>query len=191
MVELAVNDRLRARRRSVLFGIAAAAGACALVTGWGSAFDQVLKDTRDGLRSHPASGEVHIVEIDARSLSKIDRWPWPRSVHAAAVDRLHEAKARSIAFDVDFSAVSDPKEDAAFAEALKRAGGNVILPTLRQHAGSGSSQYIDTAPAKPFAENAFLAAVNVVPDKDGYVRRMLLGVETLGTPRPSLSSMIA
>jgi CHASE2 domain-containing sensor protein len=67
----------------------------------------------------------------------------------------------------------------------------VILPTLRQHAGSGSSEIIDTVPAKPFRDNAFLAAVNVVPDSDGYVRRMLLGVETKGIPRPSLASMLA
>ena len=186
-----LQGRLRSRRRSLLFGIAAGAGAFALGTGWGGAFDQFLKDARDGIRSHPASGEVHIVEIDARSLSKIDRWPWPRSVHAAAVDRLHQAGARSIAFDVDFAATSRPEEDAALTEALKRAGRSVILPTLRQQAGSGRSEYIDTAPLKSFSDNAFLAAVNVVPDRDGYVRRMLLGVETLGTPRPSLSSMIA
>ena len=183
--------RLAAGPRIVVFWAAALMGLLCLVTGGADGLDHALRDLRDEIRSRPASGEVHIVEIDARSLAEIDRWPWPRSVHAAAVDRLHAAGARSIAFDVDFSATSDPDEDRALADALKRAGKSVILPTLRQQAGAGSSTYIDSVPARPFADNAFLAAVNVIPDADGYVRRMLLGVETKGVPRPSLASMLA
>lgn len=172
-------------------GVGALLGLSLLLTGTGAALDQFFSDLRAGLRSGPASGEVQIVEIDARSLSEIDRWPWPRSVHAAAIDRLASGGARAIAFDVDFSARSNPAEDEALAASLKRAGRSVILATFRQYAGAGSSGYIDALPAKPFADNAFLAAVNVVPDADGHVRRMLLGVETAGTPRPSLSSMVA
>jgi diguanylate cyclase len=183
--------KLVARRRAVVFATAAAVGLGALASGAGNGLDHRLRELRDALRSHPASGEVHVVEIDARSLKQIDRWPWPRSVHAAAIDRLYAAGARSIAFDVDFSATSTPGEDRALADALKRAGRSVILPTLRQQAGAGSSDYVDSVPAKPFADNAFLAAVNVVPDGDGVVRRMLLGVETMGVPRPSLASMVA
>jgi hypothetical protein len=67
----------------------------------------------------------------------------------------------------------------------------VILPTLRQPAGAGSSEEIETVPIKPLADNAFLAAVNVRPDRDGYIRSMPLGVETKGIPRPSLASMLA
>jgi EAL domain-containing protein (putative c-di-GMP-specific phosphodiesterase class I)/CHASE2 domain-containing sensor protein len=189
--DLSLTTRLLARRRALVFGVAASLGLLTLATGAAAGFDDFLRMMRDSIRSHPASGEVHVVEIDARSLAKIDRWPWPRSVHAAAIDRLHRAGARSIAFDVDFSATSGPKEDQALAAALVRANRSVILPTLRQHAGSGSSEIIDTVPAKPFRDNAFLASVNVVPDSDGYVRRMLLGVETKGIPRPSLASMVA
>jgi EAL domain-containing protein (putative c-di-GMP-specific phosphodiesterase class I)/CHASE2 domain-containing sensor protein len=189
--DLGLAARLLARQRALVFGAAALLGLLTLATGAAGLFDDFLRKTRDSIRSHPASGEVHVVEIDARSLAKIDRWPWPRSVHAAAIDRLHRAGARSIAFDVDFSATSEPAEDKALASALMRAERSVILPTLRQHAGSGSSEIVDMVPAKPFAENAFLASVNVVPDADGYVRRMLLGVETKGVPRPSLASMLA
>ena len=162
-----------------------------LAAGAGEGLDRTLRNLRDSIRSQPATGQVHIVEIDARSLAKINRWPWPRSIHAAVVDRLHEAGVRSIAFDVDFSARSNPREDALLAAALKRAGNSVTLPTFRQYAGSGSSDYIDSAPIKELAEHGFLAAVNVVPDSDGYIRRMPLGLETLGIPRPSLASMIA
>lgn len=98
---------------------------------------------------------------------------------------------RSIAFDVDFSSASDPGEDAKLEAALKRAGGTVILPTFRQAAGSGSSEFSESIPIKALADNAFLAAVNVVPDRDGYVRQMPLGVATFGIARPSIPSMIA
>jgi EAL domain-containing protein (putative c-di-GMP-specific phosphodiesterase class I)/CHASE2 domain-containing sensor protein len=188
---LSLRARVLERRRSLLFGAAALLGLATLGSGVGTGADRLLRQGRDAIRSHPATGEVHVVEIDGRSLAALDRWPWPRGIHAAAIDRLQQAGVRSIAFDVDLSATSDPAEDAKLAAALQRAGRSVILPTLRQQAGAGSSDYIDTIPAKPFADNAFLAAVNVVPDGDGYVRRMLLGIETKGTPRPSLASMVA
>jgi hypothetical protein len=103
----------------------------------------------------------------------------------------NRAGARTIAFDVDFSSASNPAEDAKLAAALKRAGGGVVLPTFRQYAGSGSSEFTENVPIKSLAENAFLGAVNVSPDEDGAIRNMLLGVETSGLPRPSLPSLLA
>ncbi len=109
----------------------------------------------------------------------------PRSIVSS------RAGARVIAFDVDFSSVSDPVEDATLATSLKRAGGSVVLPSFRQSAGSGSSEFVENAPIKILSDNAFLGSVNVTADSDGYVRTMLLGVETLGTPRPSLPTLLA
>ncbi|MFC7497680.1 EAL domain-containing protein [Enterovirga sp. GCM10030262] len=186
-----IGPAFRRWRKRLIFWVPSLLGVLLLVSGSAAGFDQFLKNLRDEVRSHSASGDIHIVEIDARSLAALDRWPWPRSIHAATIDRLHQAGARSISFDVDFSATSDPAQDALLAAALGRAGGSVVLPTFRQQAGAGSSDYIDNVPAKPFEGKAFLAAVNVVPDADGYVRHMPLGVATAGTPRPSLASMVA
>jgi EAL domain-containing protein (putative c-di-GMP-specific phosphodiesterase class I)/CHASE2 domain-containing sensor protein len=180
-----------AKRRAITLTVAAALGFLVLMSGAGAPLDNLLRSMRDEVRSHAASGEVHIVEIDARSLKQIHRWPMPRGVHAAAIDRLRMAGVRSIAFDVDFSSASGPAEDAKLEAALARAGGSVILPTFRQSAGSGSSEYSENAPLKAFSDRAFLGAVNILPDADGYVRGMLLGVETLGTPRPSVPSLLA
>lgn len=179
------------RRRFFVFGIPAASGLLLLLLGGGSGFEQMLHDGRDTIRSRAANGEVRIVEIDARSLDTIGRWPLPRGVHAAAIDELHRAGARSIAFDVDFSAVSTPEEDAKLAAALDRADHSVILPTFSQLQGAGRASSIDKVPAKIFEDKAFLAGVNVRPDADGYVREMPLGVVTLGTPRPSLATLLA
>ncbi len=184
-------DALLERRRAITATLAALFGCLTVAIGAGEGLDQMLREGRDALRAHAASGEVQIVEIDARSLNALGRWPVPRRHHGKLIDRLHAAGARAIAFDVDFSASSTAVEDAALAAALERADGSVILPTFRQQAGSSSSDSVDNIPAIPFRDNAFLAGVNVIPDGDGYVRRVPLGVETLGVTRPSLPSIVA
>lgn len=143
------------------------------------------------LHQRPASGNLHIVEIDARSIAAIDRWPWPRSNYAQAIDQLRRAHVASIAFDVDFSSRSTPAEDAALAGALARAGGKVVLPTFRQAVGGGRRGRTDSLAIPQLRENSIAAAVNIRPDDDGYVRRAPLGAITDGTPRPSLSAIIA
>jgi EAL domain-containing protein (putative c-di-GMP-specific phosphodiesterase class I)/CHASE2 domain-containing sensor protein len=183
--------RLLALRRPLVLAAAAAAGLATLAAGGGGGLDAALRNVRDAIRAHPASGEIHVVEIDGKSIAEIDRWPLPRGVHAEAVDRLREAGARTIAFDVDFSNPSQPAEDAKLAAALERAGQIAILPTFRQLAGAESDRFIDTAPLPAFARHAFLAAANVMPDEDGHLRHMPYGLETLGTPRPSLAAMMA
>lgn len=150
-----------------------------------------LRTVRDSIRDKDASGALHIVEIDARSLQAIDRWPWPRSEHARLVDALKRAGTRTIAFDVDFSSNSTPEEDKLLAQALERAGGSVILPTLRQSGSTKSNQMIESLPIPVLREHSFLGAVSILPDGDGYVRSAPIGIVTSGTPRPSLSALLS
>lgn len=187
--DLSLLERLLQRRRAVILALASLAALCFLGSGQG--VDRLLRDARDNIRSHAASGEVAIVEIDPRSLTQIARWPWPRRHHAKLVDRLAASGARLIAFDIDFSSPSDSGDDALFSEALRAEGGGVILATFRQYGGAGSSQIVENVPITPFRNNAFLAAVNVQADNDGQVRTMLSGLVTDGAPRPSLAALVA
>lgn len=189
--DLRLLSRLLARRHAIAASLAALAGALMLVSGAGEGTDRKLRDGRDELRAHEASGEVHIVEIDSRSLRAIAHWPWERRYHARLIDRLREAGAGVIAFDVDFSSRSAPAEDAALAAALARAEGSVVLATLRQQGGVGSTETVENIPIPALRDNAFLAAVNVLPDDDGQVRTILSGLVTDGTPRPALAAMLA
>jgi EAL domain-containing protein (putative c-di-GMP-specific phosphodiesterase class I)/CHASE2 domain-containing sensor protein len=173
------------RWRTLALALAGLAGILLVATGAGDGFDQALKNRRAGWSERPASGEVHIVEIDARSIAAFKSWPWPRSIHAAAIDRLRESKAALIAFDVDFSSPSEPAQDAELAAALHRAGGSVILPTFRRVGGA------DAAPLPRLAAQSFLAAANVVTESNGELRSMPFAVEVFGSPRPSLASMVA
>jgi EAL domain-containing protein (putative c-di-GMP-specific phosphodiesterase class I)/CHASE2 domain-containing sensor protein len=180
--------RLLERWRPLAAAAAILIGLLTLWSGAGTGTDEWLRSARQGFRFHPASGQVVVIEIDRASIAALRRWPWPRGVYAEAVDRLRAAQVRSIAFDVDFSSPSDPAGDARFAAALARAGGTVVLPVFRQD--SGGRDY-EQAPIPPLAAHAFLAGANVLPDRDGRLRRVPYGLDMLGAPRPSLSAMVA
>ena len=147
--------------------------------------ERALMPARFAAKHRIASGNVLVVEMDADSIAKIKRWPWSRSNYAQVVDRLRQAGAASIVFDVDLSATADAEGDRAFADALARANGLVALPTFGQDAGSGDRRTIDTIPLPQFRKSVALASVSIRPDADGLVRNMPLGTITAGTPRPS------
>lgn len=68
---------------------------------------------------------VVIAAIDEKSLQELGRWPWDRKVLARLVDRLAEAGAAIIAFDVLLA--DKAADDPELAAAISRAS-NVILP---------------------------------------------------------------
>lgn len=129
-----------------------------------------LTEARAQVLDRSPTGEIAIVEIDAKSLAAINKWPWSRRYHADLVDRLHAAGASMIAFDVDFSARSDADGDTAFARALARAQ-PVILPIFQQHASDNPNDrlMIRNRPAPPFRQS-WVGGVNILPDRDGIVR---------------------
>jgi EAL domain-containing protein (putative c-di-GMP-specific phosphodiesterase class I)/CHASE2 domain-containing sensor protein len=166
--------------------VAVAAGAGMVRTA-----EQQLEVFTFALFQRSASGQVHVVEMDAASVAAIRRWPWSRAHHARVVRQLDAAGVRSISFDVDFSSASDAAGDAAFAEAIASAGAPVVLPTFFQQAGFREGRELDSLPIAPLREHAHLASVSVLPDADGFVRRMPLGTITAERARPSIAAFIA
>lgn len=152
-----------------------------------------LIDTRTGWISRAATGAITIVEIDARSISAVGQWPWPRGVHARLIEALDAASVSGIVFDVDFSARSTPAEDAKLEAALKAAGGSVVLPAFRQRSSDGGdpvSTHINR-PIASLAQHAWLGLVNVVPDDDGLIRRYTPGARLDGEFVPSIAALMA
>lgn len=175
-----------------------AAWLLALLAGIGLAFvgvgddvEQKLGNIRASLLEKPASGQVVIVEIDAKSLHALDNWPWPREHYAKAVEKLAHAGATQIAFDIDFSSRSTDPQDRIFADAIAKSDATIILPTLRQRASTLQSEFVESVPIEILRKNAFLASVNVHPDSRGQLNQYSYGTRTAGTARPSLASMIA
>ncbi len=182
---------MRRSSNALILAAAALVGMLAMLPGIGGPIKRALEPLRFAVQSHPSSKQVAIVEMDARSVAEIRRWPWPRRHYAAVVDRLRTAGAATIVFDVDLSSASDPVDDRAFAAALRRAGGRVALPTFGQQAGAGDRRNLDALPLDAFRAHAALASVSFAPDVDGLVRALPLATVTAGTPRPSLSAYIA
>ncbi len=155
--------------------------------------DRWLGDLRYLSGKRAASGDIVVADIDSKSLHDIGTWPWPRHIHAELIDKLNDLGAAQIAFDVDFSAASNPADDTALADALKRAGGSVILASFAQ-APTGQIGDLDltyNVPIPAFLANAWTASVNVLPDPDGHVRSLRYGGVIAGEATQSLSAMLS
>src|SRR3954471_18998283 len=76
----------------------------------------------------PAPGLL-VVAIDDKTFEDLRlQWPFPRSRHAQAIDRLSRDGASAIVYDVQFSERTTPREDNALIAAVGRAR-NVLLAT--------------------------------------------------------------
>ncbi len=114
-----------------------------------------------------------VVAIDDASLARLGRWPWPRSVHADLIERLHAAGARSIAMAIMFAEPDpDPAGDMALAQAMQRQGA-VLLPLVPVLGAGGTVTEGLPTPALR-AGAAALGHVDLEIDLDGQVRRVFL-----------------
>ena len=120
--------RSRRRLRFLMFAVTAAVltstvlGAYAADVLRDSELDTV--DTRFSIRGEQdAPEDVVVIAIDDVTFGELAvRWPFPRTLHARAIDRLRAAEAKVIAYDVPFTEPSeDPEEDNALIEAVGRA----------------------------------------------------------------------
>ncbi|TBW41331.1 EAL domain-containing protein [Siculibacillus lacustris] len=155
-----------------------------------ASFDRALADRRSSVALHEVVGDVVLVDIDARSLSSIGVWPWPRRLHGALVEAAARLGARRIAFDVDFSSrAADPADDAAFAAALAATPVETLLAAFTQPASAGTGDLQASLPIAALLDHAWPVAVNAPTDPDGAVRRfpytMRIGAETV-TSLPAL-----
>ena len=64
-------------------------------------------------------------ELEAHHRSA--RSPLPRRYDAELIDQLRRAGARTIAIDLEFAQQTDPQDDNALVEAIRRAHGKVVL----------------------------------------------------------------
>lgn len=164
--------RTFARTVSLILFVVAVVAATAL--GWFTPLDQQLRSWRFQTTSRAVSGDMVFVEIDAASLKSLGLWPWPRTVHAALLQRLVDLGALDVVFDIDFSAASTPKADAAFAAALERAGGYAYLAAFQQSLSSGAVVLNQPLPA--FAAQAASVLVNVDGDGTGLLQSVPAGL---------------
>jgi len=73
--------------------------------------------------------DVRVVDIDDASLERLGQWPWPRNLVAEFVDRLGEAGAAVVVFDVVF-AEPDRTSPSRIVPLWRRSAGDVDLDAL-------------------------------------------------------------
>lgn len=87
------------------------------------AYDRMLR-----LQSTNYSGDVVIVAMDEKSLQEYGPLPWPRDIHAKAIQQLTKADVRAIGYDVLFNKEKD-EGDAVLTKAVAE-NGRVVFPVV-------------------------------------------------------------
>jgi adenylate cyclase len=89
-------------------------------------------DLYQHLHPRPASADpaATVVDIDETSLKRIGQWPWPRSVLARLADKLREAGAGVVAFDVLLSEPDRTSPQALLQMLTERGAGEAAATAL-------------------------------------------------------------
>ncbi|MDQ3139444.1 MAG: EAL domain-containing protein [Pseudomonadota bacterium] len=158
--------------------------------GFGTPIENLMRDVRNKLHPDAPSGDVVVVAIDDKSIKKLDQWPWARAHHATIIERLNQAGASRIFFDVDFSSSSLQGDDRAFEQALRRSQAPVTLATFFVEDPKVEEPAI-LKPKAAFRQHAKLATINFPYNFRGEVRRLPYALDLGGQIYPSFASDIA
>ena len=159
--------------------------------GWGrdrTPFEMLEGETLDwrfGLRGPLApGGDVVILAIDERSIEALGGWPLPRRVLAEAVERLSQAGAKVIAFDLLLLELEPPTiggapgfGDQRLIAAIRNAPETVLPFAMIFQDG------VDAAPARP---DLIRSALRVRRGSDGALAILPHPVAFAAPPAPLL-----
>ena len=131
-------------------------------------------------RGAQPTDELLVVAVDDVTFSDLKRqWPFPRSLHADAIDELRNAGAGTIVYDVQFTEQTTEREDLALYDAVDRAG-NVVLATSETD-GEGNTNVLG-GDENLAAAGAEAAASNLPTGPGGVFERFpprAVGIDTL------------
>jgi HD-GYP domain-containing protein (c-di-GMP phosphodiesterase class II) len=165
---------LHARRPSalafvVVLLVALGAGAAITFGGLFSGAERATVAARFELRRSHVPKDVVVVGVDDITFNDLRRqWPFPRSLHARVIDRLHAAGARAIAYDVQFTEPTKPREDLALYDSIGRAGGAVLATA--ESDGHGHTNVLG-GDANLREVHARAAVTNLTHDANGSITR--------------------
>lgn len=144
--------------------------------------DNLLYDLLSSGYAAPVDDRIVVVQIDDDALARIGPWPWPRAVHADAIDAMQASGAKAILYDVLFM---EPSAQDARLGAAMRGGAGVFLPLLVASPGLNGAQIDVHSPVAPVARAAQgLGTATVRIDDDGQVRRIDLITRAPGRAIP-------
>lgn len=160
------------------------------VVGLLDGLEHSLMDLRFLSHDRTATSDSVLIAIDSQSIRDLEKWPWPRRLHADLIRQLTAAGAARIFLDVDLSSTTTEFDDLVLASAIEEARGKVVLPVFKQRTKPKSSALFYTEPLAAFAENAQIASVNIQPEPDSLVRRYNRVEPWKGTLLPALATQL-
>ena len=153
----------------------------AYVTGLFDRAERATVDARFAVRGElQTPTDVVVVAIDDVTFNELGvQWPFPRSLHAKVIDAVVADGAEAVAYDVQFTEETSPREDTALIEAVERARGKVVLAATEvdeqgRTAVFGGDDVLRAIGARP--GNALLPS-----DSGGVIRRIPHTIENLET----------
>lgn len=154
---------------------------------------------RNLLSPPPAPGNVLIVAIDEKSLSKYGRWPWNRKLQAELIEKVFNGNPKAVAVDIFYPENESPESDSALADVFGKYKDRLVV-ALGFEVTEGKTfngeiqdvlyeniipkienlrflQYVDQIeafrvllPPEPIAGSATFGHVYSLPDRDGKLR---------------------
>lgn len=141
--------------------------------------------------------EGHYSDEEAHSSKALEgmrkSYPWSRQVWAELIDRLAQAGAKVIVFDIIFASPSaDPAADAALSSAIERHPDLIVLgANLNLNDGVESIvSPTDTLKGARSDWGDLIGVVNFFPDGDGVIRRISYRFPLLSGQYDSLAKQV-
>ena len=158
--------------------LAIAVGVAGYATHLLRSFELGTVDTRFSIRGkQPRPEDIAVVGIDDTTFNQLDKqWPFPRHLHGLLIERLTEAGATAIAYDVQFTEPTVPREDNALVAAVERAH-NVVLSTTEVNERGESKIFGGEEVVRQIGARAANTTVQV--DPGGVLRRFPVAFDGL------------
>ncbi len=159
------------------------------VVGFGELLEDALRIGRNAVRSHDASGDIVIVQVDDASLRKVGSWPWPRSKQASLISELDGLGARQSVMAILYASPSAPAEDAALERALASSG--KVTLAVQNRVGDQQGKANAGMPLPRFARHAQLASISVNYNWQNSAWSIPYASQVNGRVLPSLAAATA
>jgi CHASE2 domain-containing sensor protein/class 3 adenylate cyclase len=156
----------------VVLAVAGASGIGLLETAELEAYDLLVRSQP----APPPAQSVAIVDFDDETFDRLRVFPAPRAILAEVIEKIASGRPELIGLDVLLSEKrpGEAEGERRLAAAVADAG-NVILAD-----NFGGPQLAPSEPLPEYKQNALdVGFVNLALDRDGFVRRMYLGLRTI------------
>lgn len=182
-----MNRRTRRLRTGLLLAaalVAVAAGLALQATDALRRLEYASIDQRFDIRGRQAPpADVVVVAVDDKTFSTPPRpqWPFRRRLHAQVVRELANAGAAVIAYDVQFTEATNPRDDNALIMAVRRAR-NVVLATTEVGRNGSTNIFGGGGPDGGLTfSRGTPSNSNYANDADGRIRRVAFRIQGLET----------